>query len=150
MENFNPLLKPRLNLWKNVEVYYLRPLILKLAIFGKQSTKYWLMCQKDLENMNESLSNSKGSVLLWCDARDLQKYEGKRQKKAEEEPPSKRQQIEDDLEEICQELRIKHGNKYSIPQLRCWAHLIMTGKHQSKDEIPEFLVNQLKNLNRCL
>ena len=112
--------------------------------FGKQSTKYWLMCQKDLENMNESLSNSKGSVLLWCDARDLQKYEGKWQKKAEEEPPSKRQQIEDDLEEICQELRIKHGNKYSIPQLRCWARLIMTGKHQSKDEIPEFLVNQLK------
>ena len=52
-------------------------------IFGKQSTKYWLMCQKDLENMNESLSNSKGSVLLWCDARDQQQYVGKWQKKAE-------------------------------------------------------------------
>lgn len=113
-------------------------------ICGKQSTKYWLMCQKDLENMNESLSNSKGSVLLWCDARDQQQYEGKRQKKAEKEPPSKRQQIEDELEEIYQELKTKHGNEYSIPQLRCWARLIMTGKHQRKDNIPEFLVNQPK------
>ena len=30
-------------------------------LFAKQSTKYWLMCQKDLENMNQNLSKSKGS-----------------------------------------------------------------------------------------
>ena len=67
--------------------------------FGKQSTKYWLMCQEDIETMNKNLTKSKGSFMLWCDARDQQP----------EELPSKRQQIEGELEEIYQ----KHGNKYS-------------------------------------
>lgn len=94
--------------------------------------------------MNQHLTKSKGTFMLWCDARDQQQSEGKRHKKAEEEPPSKRQQIEDELEEIYQQLKTKHGNKYSIPQLRCWARLILTGKHDSKDVIPEFLANQPK------
>ena len=37
--------------------------------FGKQSTKYWLMCQEDIETMNKNLTKSKGSFMLWCDAR---------------------------------------------------------------------------------
>jgi len=109
---------------------------------GKQSMKYWLMCQKDLDNINECLRKAK-SVILWCDARvqkldqQSEKVENKR-KKAGDEPPCKRQQIEKDLEQICMELEEKHGNKYSIPHLRCWARLVMTEKHKSKDEIPEF------------
>ncbi len=38
--------------------------------FGKQLTKYWLMCQKDLENMNKNLSKLKGTFMLWCEARN--------------------------------------------------------------------------------
>ena len=89
MENFNPLLKPRLNLWKNLAVYYLRLSILKLTIFWKAINQILVIVSKGLEDMNESLSNSKGSVLLWCDARNPQRYDGKCQKKAKEEPPSK-------------------------------------------------------------
>jgi len=111
-------------------------------VVGKQSTKYWLECEEDLGTMSKYLCSTK-SVLLWCDAR-VHKTDNKRSKRAEDEPPSKRQQIEKELEEISTELKEKHGNKYSIPQLRCWARLLMTGKHQSKDEIPEFLTNQLK------
>ena len=40
--------------------------------FGKQSTKYWLMYQEDIETMNKNLTKSKGSFMLWCDARDQQ------------------------------------------------------------------------------
>ena len=113
---------------------------------GKQSTKYWLMCEKDLENMNQSISQSK-TVLLWCDARSEQyASENKRQKKSgdENEPPCKRQLIENETDEVTQELKEKHGTKYSLPQFRCWARLLLTGKHDSKDEIPEFLINQPK------
>ena len=92
--------------------------------------------------MNEYLYTTK-SILLWCDAR-AHETDSKRPKRAEDEPPSKWQQIEQELEEISTKLKEKHGSKYSIPQLRCWERLIMTGKHKSKDEIPEFLTSQLK------
>ena len=120
-------------------------------VLGKQSTKYWLVCKQDLGNMNQSLSQSK-FLLLWCDARDKQyASDNKRQKKSDEpEPPSKRQQIEDELDEVYKELKEKHGSKYSLPQLRCWARLLMTDKHKSKDEIPEFLINQPRKSKQSL
>jgi len=65
------------------------------------------MCEKDLENMNQSISQSK-TILLWCDARSKQcASENKRQKKSgdENEPPCKRQQIENEMDEITQELK---------------------------------------------
>ena len=39
-------------------------------IFGKQSTKFWLMCQEDIETMNKSIEKekAKSSVMLWCEA----------------------------------------------------------------------------------
>ena len=92
-------------------------------LVGKQSTKYWLMCEKDSSNMNEYMNKTK-SVMLWCDARvskESEKADSKRQKRSEDEPPSKRQLIEDELDCICAELKEKHGSKYSIPQFRCWA-----------------------------
>jgi len=75
------------------------------------------MCEKDLENMNQSIS----TLLLWCDARGEQcASENKRQKKScdENKPLSKRQQIEDKMEEVTQELKDKHGTKYTLPQPR--------------------------------
>jgi len=47
-------------------------------LVGKQSTKYWLMCEKDLSNMSKTKS-----VMLWCDARvskESEKAYSKRQK----------------------------------------------------------------------
>ena len=35
---------------------------------GKQSTKHWLMCQADLDQMNKTLKTSNGKM-LWCDGR---------------------------------------------------------------------------------
>ena len=36
---------------------------------GKQSMKYWIMCQEDLDMMNDSLQKGKPNILLWCDGR---------------------------------------------------------------------------------
>lgn len=105
---------------------------------GKQSTKYWLMCQEDLDSMNKCVEKTKGSVMLWCDAKSTKSISSpdqqpsssgcKRQKKCDEPPPSKRQQIEDDLDNVIQDLQEKHGDKYTLPQLRCWARMITSGK----------------------
>ena len=36
---------------------------------GRQSTKYWIMCQEDLDSLNKLAEISKGSVMLWCDGK---------------------------------------------------------------------------------
>ena len=51
-------------------------------------------------------------------------------KKADEPPPLKRQQIEDELDTVVKDLQEKHADKYTLPQFRCWARMITSGKHQ--------------------
>ena len=119
--------------------------------FGKQSTKFWLMCQEDLNTMNKCVEKCKGSVMLWCDARSTEQPSGNKRKKASENPPpTKRQQIEAELDTILKDLQSKHGDKYTIPQLRCWARMISTGKYENTDTIPVFLEldNQPKKSKR--
>ena len=37
---------------------------------GKQSTKYWIMCEEDLNAMYKSVDeDGKDNVLLWCDGK---------------------------------------------------------------------------------
>ena len=113
---------------------------------SKQSTKYWIMCQEDLDSLNKLVEKRAGSVMLWCDGKSAPGLEPntstsgtKRKKKADDPPPTKRQQIEDELESVVKDLQEKHGNKYTLPQLRCWARMITSGKYQDRDTIPIFL-----------
>ena len=98
---------------------------------GKQSSKHWLMCQADLDQMNETLKASKGKIMLWCDGKknDLPQNSSanSRKRASPTEPPvSKRQQIEDEVQDYVTHLKEKHGSKYTIPQLRFWARMITT------------------------
>ena len=113
---------------------------------GKQSAKYWLMCQEDLELMYKSVHGKK-SVLLWCDARDNSEVEHgessvkcRKRKSSSPSPehrPSKRQLLEDKVDKIVSELKEKHESKYGLPQLRLWARMIVAGNHESTDEAPQ-------------
>ena len=42
------------------------------------------------------------------------------------------------IEEIVSQLQEKHGSKYSVEKLNCWAHLILMKKHASYDHPPEY------------
>ena len=42
-----------------------------------------------------------------------------------------------EVDEKYDELRKKHGTKYTLEQLRMWAHMIRLGKHDSTDEPPD-------------
>ena len=97
--------------------------------------------------------------MLWCDARSTSSPDqpssssgtrGKRKKASENPPPSKRQQIEEELDSILKDLQSKHGDTYTIPQLRCWARMISSGKYEDTDTIPAFLEldNQPKKTKR--
>lgn len=41
------------------------------------------------------------------------------------------------VDEICNELSAKHGDKYTPEQYRCWANLIQLQKHDSYDSPPK-------------
>ena len=105
---------------------------------GKQSTKHWLMCQADLDQMNETLKTSKPNVMLWCDGKSDSPKDsstGNRKRSSPTEPPpSKRQQIEDEVQGYVTQLKEKHGTKYTIPQLRFWARMLTTKNHESFDD----------------
>ena len=75
----------------------------------------------------------------------------KRKKNVDDPPPTKRRRIEDELDSVVKDLQEKHGNKYTLPQLRCWARMITSGKYEDKDTIPVFLDldNQPKKQKRA-
>ena len=110
---------------------------------GRQSAKYWLMCQADLDSMYKSL-NGKQSLLLWCDGKTTEAISGetstKSRKRKSASPvhhTSKRQAMEEEVDEIVSELKKKHGSKYSLPQLRLWGRMIAAGNHESTDDPPQ-------------
>ena len=113
---------------------------------GKQSTKYWIMCQEDLDMMNDSLGKGKPNILLWCDGRSADSLDSsdsasscgrKRKSPPVSEPlPSKRQQLDDSIADTVKELKEKHESKYTFPQLRLWARMIVAGNHDSTDTPP--------------
>ena len=52
-------------------------------------------------------------------------------------PPSKRQAIRDEVDEIFADLQDKHGSTYTAAQLRLWANMIQVGTHKDYDEPPK-------------
>ena len=99
MDEFGPLLPPT----TDFQIGYFS---------GRQSTKYWLMCQEDLDNMNRCVDKTKGTMMLWCDGKSAPESipsGSKRKKKANEPPPSKRQLIEDELDTVVKDLQEKHA-----------------------------------------
>lgn len=108
---------------------------------GKQSSKYWLMCQDDLESMYKTLQG-RTSVLLWCDGRptDISDEEPQSRKRKNSSPvsnPTKRKELDIDLDDTVRKLREKHGSTYSLPQMRLWARMIAAGHHESTDNPPQ-------------
>ena len=42
---------------------------------GKQFTKYWIMCQEDLDSLNKPVEKRAGSVMFWCDGKSAPSHE---------------------------------------------------------------------------
>ena len=83
---------------------------------------------------------------MWCDGRSADSLDSsdsasscgrKRKSPPVSEPlPSKRQQLDDSIADTVKELKEKHESKYTFPQLRLWARMIVAGNHDSTDTPP--------------
>ena len=64
---------------------------------------------------------------------------------------SRRQEKEDEVDDIFQELKDKHGDKFGIPKLRLWARMVGANLHddlENPPNIPAFCGNTPKRLRQ--
>ena len=110
---------------------------------GKQK---WLCSNECLKEMYEEY-NGRKEIILWCYAKVSKTNSRKR---SGESPPStgkstkvskgyaSQQEKMIKAQETVDELRKKHGGKYSEEKLHTWANLIQMKKHSSLEEPPDY------------
>lgn len=106
---------------------------------GQSCTKISLVSNDDLAAM---YACCKKDITFWCDSRvEASHDEGRPGKWRRDEKVSKRQ---DEVEETYEDLKRRHHNTYSSPQLRLWARMIVSHLHSDRDSplnIPAFSKN---------
>ena len=87
------------------------------------------------------------NVTLWCDGLKVTAGASSSKKKRphsdsdldsddEDRPPSKKKSKEDRVQNIVEELKKQHGDKYTMMQFRIWAETVNGGMHKSLTEPP--------------
>ena len=89
-----------------------------VGYYEKCTSKCWLVNAEDLELMYETLKSDE--ISLWCDAEtaDDRRSDGKNRKRS---GGTSSKLEEEDVDEHFRVLSEKHGDTYSVPQLRLWA-----------------------------
>ena len=102
---------------------------------GKQSTKRWIMEDEDLSQMY--MRHNGGEIYLWYDRNEDPVVDEPPRKKRKEESGCSRRQIKDDnVEKAFNKLVEKHSSKYTKPQFKLWARMIVNDLHESYDQPP--------------
>ena len=92
----------------------------------------------------------KPRISLWCDGKQPPESEydssddergqskrKKRRKSSKTQRKAKLDEREEELESIFQQLKERHESKFSGPQLRLWARIIVAKTHEDMDEPPK-------------
>ena len=111
-------------------------------IEGRQSTKRWICCEDDLNAMYTNYASYPGKeILLWCDSRsgEDRDEEHPKSKRHKSDVTSKREEAEQRVVEIAEELKELHEDKLKLSevQYRLWARMLVTGIHSSKENPPQ-------------
>ena len=117
------------------------PQTTKFAVgYFLQATKHWI----SNEDLNALYTACDNHIMLWCDGCEDECTEhtpsrsSKRRKKGEERA-TKREEVEQHVEDLAKELKELHGDKLELTntQYRLWARMIVTGVHATKDTPPQ-------------
>ena len=125
---------------------------------GWKGKQRWITCDEDLKDMYKVYS-LKAEILIWCFLPGKPENSTKKRKNpsANNDPAEKHTKcaatIQDKMNEvkdILEKLKSKHGKKFSVEQYYAWAQLIHIGKQQSYDEPPNypFFVGQKEDGNK--
>ena len=106
---------------------------------GQSHSKIWLMSKEDFATMY--VKYPKGEITLWCDGRSDEGSDGctdsRKKRKKDREASSKRQEKEDEVDDVFMQLKEKHGSKFDTPKLRLWARTICGNLHDDMDNPPD-------------
>ena len=109
---------------------------------GRHQKKRWLANGEDLAIMYQIFKPG-SEVFLWCDGRDEDSQISSRnnsqtssRNNSQESSVNKRQAREEELDTVVKELKEKHEDNYTTPQLRLWARMIVSGTHDDMDDPP--------------
>ncbi len=100
---------------------------------GLKGRKQWINIDDDVHVMYSKYAG-KTAIMLWAYSCVLTSSKNSGKKTGNFE---KHQAVLSEVEEKYDELREKHGNKYTLEQLRMWAQMIRLGKHESTDDPPD-------------
>ena len=108
-----------------------------------------MIISRDLEAMYVYYEG-KSCISLWCDGKEVHEVEDvesdeervprkkqKRKQKNDSRGVSRRAETEEELEDVFQNLKEKHGTDYSGPQLRLWARMIVSKTHDDLENPPK-------------
>jgi len=130
---------------------------------GKQGIRgktRWIFDSDDIGDMyREYQTAGKLELIIWCDGRRQDRAYNKRPTAETNEPVACKKartscndlnsKTLDEVDALFQQLDGKHNGKFSIEQLRMWAHMINMGKHTSLENPPDkpfFRGNKKKSL----
>ena len=88
-----------------------------------------------------------GEVLKWCEGQ----CKDQKRDSAELGGLLKRQEKEEELENIFKELKDIHADKHSLPQLRLWSRMVSAGLHidmETPPDVPAFHSSAKKRISR--
>ena len=106
------------------------------------NNRKWIVSVEDLRRMY-SLFQPGDDIVLWCDGSvsnqetatcTKNKYQAESDN--ERASTSKRAKKEEEIDKIRDELKEKHGDKFSAPWYELWARLIVSGQRTSRDVSP--------------
>lgn len=110
-------------------------------------TKRWICAEDDLSGLYDVYSKQPGKeIVLWCEGRQNDQDSGddssskaKRKKIKDDGHKSKREEKEDNVKVLAEELQEQHKDKLDLNevQYRLWSRMIITGVHSSKDVPPQ-------------
>ena len=75
-------------------------------------------------------------IFLWCDGKDEDAQTAVTKHSSQEGNTNKQQAREEEIDKIVKELKEKHYDNYTTPQLRLWACMIASGIHDDMDDPP--------------
>lgn len=106
--------------------------------YFEKSSKRWIEYDQDLDAMYQVFKGRNCEITLWFSRESPSKQSKKRKAEEVEAPvPNKRVSREETVDKLAQELREKHGEQFSGPQLRLWARMKLNGQHKSMDHPPQ-------------
>ena len=81
---------------------------------------------------------SGSEVFLWCEgcADPLEDRLAEGRKSGNDSVVNKRQARDEEIESIFRQLQETHDDTYSVPQLRLWARMVISGTHDDLDNPP--------------